>query len=67
MNEFCSGVCVECDRPEEDKSICTQARLIEKSDQDPFYWIGFYSEKFREIWDQGERDLETIEQRLYVG
>lgn len=29
------------------------------------HWVELYSPIFREIWDSGERNPETIEERLY--
>lgn len=29
------------------------------------HWIDLYSPVFREIWDSGEHDVDTIEERIY--
>lgn len=29
------------------------------------HWIDLYSEIFRRIWESGERDIDTIEEKIY--
>lgn len=29
------------------------------------HWVDLYSPAFRELWESGEHDIETIEERIY--